>query len=80
MLKTMRNSFHHLKWTLFAVIIVFVLGFVYFSGSGTGSGDVTSQVVAKIGGETISAAEFDRRYRTELERQQAQYQGKLSPN
>jgi peptidyl-prolyl cis-trans isomerase D len=79
MLKTMRNSFHHLKWTLFAVIIVFVLGFVYFSGSGTGSGDVTSQVVAKIGGETISAAEFDRRYRTELERQQAQYQGKLSP-
>src|SRR5262249_5902870 len=79
MLKTMRNSFHHLKWTLFAVIIVFILGFVYFSGSGTGSGDVTGQVVAKIGGETISASEFDRRYRTELERQQAQYQGKLSP-
>jgi peptidyl-prolyl cis-trans isomerase D len=79
MLKTMRNSFHHLKWTLFAVIIVFVLGFVYFSGSGAGSGDISGQVVAKIGGDTISAAEFDRRYRSELERQQAQYQGKLSP-
>jgi hypothetical protein len=32
MLKTMRNSFHHLKWTLFIVIGVFVLGFVFWSG------------------------------------------------
>ena len=32
MLKTMRNSFHHLKWTLFLVIAVFILGFVFFSG------------------------------------------------
>ena len=31
MLKTMRNSFHHLKWTLFAVIGVFILGFVFCS-------------------------------------------------
>jgi peptidyl-prolyl cis-trans isomerase D len=79
MLKTMRESFHHLKWTLFAVIIVFILGFVYFSGTSSSSGDVSGQVVAKIGGDTISAMEFDRRYRSELERQQAQYQGKLSP-
>ena len=79
MLKTMRDSFHHLKWTLFAVIIVFILGFVYFSGTNTGSSDISSQVVARIGGDSISAAEFDRRYRSELDRQQAQYQGKLSP-
>jgi peptidyl-prolyl cis-trans isomerase D len=80
MLKTMRDSFHHLKWTLFAVILVFILGFVYFSGTNSGSGgDVSSQVVAKIGNDSISAAEFDRRYRSELDRQQAQYQGKLSP-
>jgi peptidyl-prolyl cis-trans isomerase D len=80
MLKTMRDSFHHLKWTLFAVIIVFILGFVYFSGTNTGSpDDVSSQVVVKMGGDSISAAQFDRRYRAELDRQQAQYQGKLSP-
>ncbi len=79
MLKTMRDSFHHLKWTLFAVIIVFILGFVYFSGTNTGSSDISGQVVARIGGDSISAAEFDRRYRSELDRQQAQYQGKLSP-
>ena len=79
MLKTMRDSFHHLKWTLFAVIIVFILGFVYFSGTNTGSSDISGQVVAKIGGDTITAVEFDRQYRSELDRQQAQYQGKLSP-
>jgi peptidyl-prolyl cis-trans isomerase D len=79
MLKTMRDSFHHLKWTLFAVIIVFILGFVYFSGTNTGSSDASGQVVAKIGGDSISAAEFDRRYRSELDRQQQQYQGRLSP-
>ncbi len=80
MLKTMRDSFHHLKWTLFGVIIVFILGFVYFSGTNSGSGsDASSQVVAKIGNDTISAPEFDRRYRAELDRQQTQYQGKLSP-
>jgi peptidyl-prolyl cis-trans isomerase D len=80
MLKTMRDSFHHLKWTLFGVIIVFILGFVYFSGTNSGSGsDASSQVVAKIGNDTISAPEFDRRYRAEVDRQQTQYQGKLSP-
>src|ERR1700693_6608379 len=80
MLKTMRDSFHHLKWTLFAVILVFILGFVYFSGTNSGSGgDVSSQVVARVGGDSITAVEFDRRYRAELDRQQAQYQGKLSP-
>jgi peptidyl-prolyl cis-trans isomerase D len=80
MLKTMRDSFHHLKWTLFGVIIVFILGFVYFSGTNSGSGgDASSQVLAKVGTDSISAVEFDRRYRAELDRQQAQYQGKLSP-
>lgn len=80
MLKTMRDSFHHLKWTLFAVILVFILGFVYFSGTNSGSGgDVSSQVVARVGDNSITAVEFDRRYRAELDRQQSQYQGRLSP-
>ncbi len=81
MLKTMRASFHHLKWTLFAVIIVFVLGFVFFSGGGGGTTkDPASQVIAKVGGETITAAEFDRQYREFLQRQQSMYQGNLSPD
>jgi len=78
MLKTMRNSFHHLKWTLFAVIAVFILGFVFWSGSGT-DGDPASQVVARVGGERITAIEFDRQYRAQLERYKQMYQGNFSP-
>ncbi|HEY6049809.1 MAG TPA: SurA N-terminal domain-containing protein, partial [Thermoanaerobaculia bacterium] len=80
MLKTMRESFHHLKWTLFAVIIVFILGFVFFSGgTGTGTKEPSGQTVARVGGETITAAQFDRQYRSSLQRQQSMYQGNLSP-
>ena len=81
MLKTMRESFHHLKWTLFAVIIVFILGFVFFSGGGGGTGtkEPAGQTVARVGGETITAAQFDRQYRSSLQRQQSMYQGNLSP-
>src|ERR1017187_434152 len=81
MLKTMRESFHHLKWTLFAVIIAFILGFVFMSGGGGGATkDPASQVVAKVDGQTITAAEFDRQYRDFLQRQQSMYQGNLSPD
>ena len=80
MLKTMRSSFHKLKWTLFAVIIVFVLGFVFFSGSGPGAADDPgSQVLAEVGGERILAADFDRQYRAQLQQYQQMYQGNFTP-
>jgi len=79
MLKVMRESFHHLKWTLFAVIIVFVVGFVFFSGGNPAGSSLSNQTVARIGGETISAAEFDARYRQVYQQQQSLYQGNLSP-
>ena len=78
MLKTMRNSFHHLKWTLFAVIGVFVLGFVFWSGE-DGAQDPAAQVVAKVGDERITAVEFDRQYRAQVERYRQMYQGNFSP-
>jgi peptidyl-prolyl cis-trans isomerase D len=78
MLKTMRNSFHHLKWTLFAVIAVFILGFVFWSGSGPDN-DPAGQVVARVGGERITAVEFDRQYRAQLNRYRQMYQGNFSP-
>ncbi len=77
MLKTMRNSFHHLKWTLFAVIAVFILGFVFWSGGP--SQDPASQVVARVGSERITAVEFDRQYRAQVERYRQMYQGNFSP-
>ena len=75
MLKTMRQSFHHLKWTLFAVIIVFVLSFVFMSGGSTsGQGIEDRSVAARVGGQPISSAEFDRTYRSELDRYRQMYQ------
>ena len=78
MLKTMRNSFHHLKWTLFVVIAVFILGFVFFSGGSDPAG-ASGQVVAKVGKERITAVEFDRQYRAQVERYRQMYQGNFSP-
>ncbi len=78
MLKTMRNSFHHLKWTLFAVIGVFILGFVFFSGSGPDQ-NKAGQIVAQVGNERITAVEFDRQYRAQVERYRQMYQGNFSP-
>jgi peptidyl-prolyl cis-trans isomerase D len=78
MLKTMRASFHQLKWTLFAVIIVFILGFVFFSGSNWGN-DSASQIVARMGSDEISAVEFDRMYQNQVQRYREMYKGSFSP-
>ncbi|HEY3204926.1 MAG TPA: SurA N-terminal domain-containing protein [Thermoanaerobaculia bacterium] len=78
MLKTMRNSFHQLKWTLFAVIAVFILGFVFWSGSG-GDQNKAGQIVARVGNERITAVEFDRQYKAQAERYRQMYQGNFSP-
>ena len=78
MLKTMRNSFHQLKWTLFLVIAVFILGFVFWSGSSSDP-DRAGQIVARIGNERITAVDFDRQYRAQVERYRQMYQGNFSP-
>ena len=78
MLKTMRNSFHHLKWTLFLVIAVFILGFVFWSGSSSDP-NKGGQIVARVGNERITAVEFDRQYRAYEERYRQMYQGNFSP-
>ncbi len=79
MLKTMRESFHHLKWTLFAVIIVFILGFVFWTGGSPDGQREDRSVIARIGGQPISSAEFDRQYRSEVDRYRQMYQQGLSP-
>jgi peptidyl-prolyl cis-trans isomerase D len=45
----------------------------------TGTKEPAGQTVASVGGETITAAQFDRQYRSTLQRQQSMYQGNLSP-
>jgi peptidyl-prolyl cis-trans isomerase D len=79
MLKVMRDSFHQLKWILWAIVLAFVISFVYLSGGSATTAGLAKNEVAKIGGETIGAAEFDARYRQVYQQQQSLYQGNLSP-
>jgi peptidyl-prolyl cis-trans isomerase D len=63
MLKQMRDSFHHLKWVLAAVIAAFVIGFVYVDmglGGASQSRQATTSYAARVNGETITTQDFTR--------------------
>ena len=79
MLKTMRNSFHQLKWTLFRRDRGLHPGVRLLVGVGLGPGQGASQIVARVGNERITAVEFDRQYRAQVERYRQMYQGNFSP-
>jgi peptidyl-prolyl cis-trans isomerase D len=64
MLKLMRDSFHHLKWILLAIVAAFIVGFVYvdmgLGGAGATTAQDTRSYAARVNGETISFREYDR--------------------
>ncbi len=63
MLKSMRESFHHLKWILLAVVAAFIIGFVYVD-MGLGGAQQKSvnnrAYAARVNGETVSLSDFNR--------------------
>jgi peptidyl-prolyl cis-trans isomerase D len=63
MLKSMRESFHQLKWILLAVIAAFIIGFVYVDMGLGGAQQRQSQdrsYAARVNGDTITFAEYNR--------------------
>jgi peptidyl-prolyl cis-trans isomerase D len=65
MLKVMRESFHHLKWVLIAVVAAFIFGFVFIDmglsgGSIAGNAGETRNFAARVNGETITINEYQR--------------------
>lgn len=65
MLKTMRDSFHKLKWVLIAVVAAFVFGFVFLdmglSGAlGGGPNQPDANFAARVNGETITYNDYYR--------------------
>jgi peptidyl-prolyl cis-trans isomerase D len=63
MLKSMRESFHHLKWILLAVVAAFIIGFVYVDmGLGGAQQRPTEDLsfAARVNGETITYSDFNR--------------------
>jgi peptidyl-prolyl cis-trans isomerase D len=64
MLKVMRDQFHNLKWILLAVVAAFIIGFVFIDmglgGAAGGKSNDNTSFAARVNGETISYAEFNR--------------------
>ncbi|HEV7239005.1 MAG TPA: peptidyl-prolyl cis-trans isomerase [Thermoanaerobaculia bacterium] len=60
----MRDSFHHLKWVLIAVVAAFVFGFVFIDmgmgGGGFGGAQDDLQFAARVNGETITFNDYQR--------------------
>ncbi len=86
MLKVMRDSFHHLKWVLLAVIVAFIFGFVFIDmglggggfGSGTG-GDDALNYAARVNGETITYSEYYRALKNVESMYQQQFGQQYTP-
>jgi peptidyl-prolyl cis-trans isomerase D len=81
MLTTLRQNFHKLKWILWAVIAVFVL-FVFVDwgmGSAGRRGGEDPSWIARVGGNTIPAVEFQREYRDAEERQRQMFGKNFTP-
>ncbi len=79
MLKVMRDSFHHLKWVLIAVVAAFIFGFVFIDmglsgGNLAGNDTDTRAFAARVNGETISITDYQRALQN-LEQMYAQMYG-----
>jgi peptidyl-prolyl cis-trans isomerase D len=80
MLKMMRQSFRHLKWILWFVVIVFVAFIFVDWGMGRVRGDRSaSGEVATVGGERITAVDFSRQYQQTQERYRQMYKDNWTP-
>lgn len=63
MLKSMRESFHHLKWILLAVVAAFIIGFVYVDmglGGAQQQKDNNRSYAARVNGESVSFNDYNR--------------------
>ncbi|HET8798887.1 MAG TPA: SurA N-terminal domain-containing protein, partial [Thermoanaerobaculia bacterium] len=63
MLKVMRDSFHHLRWILLAVVAAFIFGFVFIDmglGGGGVGGGADQVFAARVNGEIVSYNDFYR--------------------
>ncbi|HEX6095372.1 MAG TPA: peptidyl-prolyl cis-trans isomerase [Thermoanaerobaculia bacterium] len=82
MLKTMRDSFHHLKWVLLAVVVAFIFGFVFIDmglGGAVNGGQEELAVAARVNGETITFSDYERALRNVEQMYQQQFGQQFTP-
>lgn len=82
MLKSMRDSFHHLKWILLAVVAAFIIGFVYvdmgLGGARTQRAEDRSYA-ARVNGETVTYGDYNRALYFAEENYKRMYGGQFTP-
>lgn len=83
MLKVMRDSFHHLKWVLIAVVAAFIFGFVFIDmgmgGGGFGGAKDDLQFAARVNGETITFNDYQRALKNVEAMYQQQFGQQFTP-
>jgi peptidyl-prolyl cis-trans isomerase D len=83
MLKVMRDSFHHLKWVLIAVVAAFIFGFVFLDMGlgGTFGGDQgsTQAFAARVNGETVGYNDYYRALKNVEDMYRQQFGGQFTP-
>jgi peptidyl-prolyl cis-trans isomerase D len=83
MLKSMRDSFHHLKWILLAVVAAFIFGFVFLDmglgrgGAGTSTKDAA--FAARVNGETITYNDYYRALKNYEDMYRQMYGNQFTP-
>ncbi|HUR82326.1 MAG TPA: peptidylprolyl isomerase, partial [Thermoanaerobaculia bacterium] len=79
----MRDSFHHLKWVLLAVVAAFIFGFVFLDmglgGAFGGRSQDTKTYAARVNGETIAYNDYYRAYKNVEEMYRQQFGGQFTP-
>src|SRR5512133_3058336 len=77
MLDRMRRHKGWLKWSLFLVVIAFILLYIpSFLGSDSNAG--SSDVIATVEGNSITTAEFRRTYQSQVQAYRGAYGGNIS--
>ena len=58
--KMLESMHRHMKWIMWGIVVLITVTFLFF---GIYPSDIGGRSVAKVGGEVISAEEFNRVYR-----------------
>ena len=83
MLRVMRDSFHHLKWVLLAVVAAFIFGFVFIDmglggGTSTAGGDDRAYAL-RVNGDTVTYRDYDRALYFAEQNYRQMYGGQMTP-
>src|SRR5438128_3022401 len=78
MLDRMRRHKNWLKWSLILVCLAFVVFYIPDFLRGTGADAASSDTVARIEGQDITAGEFRRIYQNQIQAYRSAYGGQMS--